>query len=193
MKTMPELVEPVVAPGGLIKWAQPTLVVDELELRPWRDDDAPAVVDAYRDPDIQRWHVRSMTADEAEHWVRSWAEQGRAVTGAGWAVVSDGAVAARMGLRELDLADGYGEASYWVRPGYRGRGIATRGLGAMTDWFFGHVGLHRIDLEHSVANPGWCRVAIKAGFAYEGTRHSSARHADGWHDMHVHARINPAG
>jgi RimJ/RimL family protein N-acetyltransferase len=33
------------------------------------------------------------------------------------------------------------------------------------------------------------RVAVKAGFAAEGIERDGERHADGWHDMHVHARL----
>ncbi|WP_297548795.1 GNAT family protein [Amycolatopsis sp.] len=50
-------------------------------------------------------------------------------------------------------------------------------------------GLHRLDIQHSVANSASCRVAEKAGFTYEGTLRSSALHTDGWHDMHLHARV----
>lgn len=54
---------------------------------------------------------------------------------------------------------------------------------------FTHVGLPRIDLEHSKLKAASCRVAIKAGFVAEGTKRSSALHADGWHDIHLHARV----
>jgi hypothetical protein len=33
------------------------------------------------------------------------------------------------------------------------------------------------------------RVAGKAGFAFEGTKRSAVLHQDGWHDMHLHARV----
>jgi RimJ/RimL family protein N-acetyltransferase len=36
-----------------------------------------------------------------------------------------------------------------------------------------------------------CQVALKAGFALEGTARSALLHTDGWHDMHVHARLRP--
>ena len=39
------------------------------------------------------------------------------------------------------------------------------------------------------ANPGSCRVAVKAGFALEGTLRSAMRHPDGWHDMHLHGLV----
>lgn len=48
--------------------------MDELLLRPWRAADAPVVARAYRNPEIQRWHVRSMTEDEALTWVLSGAD-----------------------------------------------------------------------------------------------------------------------
>jgi len=58
----------------------------------------------------------------------------------------------------------------------------------MTAWGFA-LGLHRIELEHSVANDASCRVALKAGYALESTKRSQALHADGWHDIHLHVRI----
>jgi len=188
---MPRLVGPAVSAGRLSSKDQPELVVDELALRPWLEADAPAIVQAYRDPAIQRWHARSMTELEATAWVRSWNDRWATETGAGWAVVdSAGLLLGRVDLRRLDLLEGTGEAGYWVAPRARGRGVAGRALRAVADWMFTEIGLHRIDLEHSTFNEPSCRVAVKAGFVLEGTKVSSALHADGWHDMHLHARVN---
>lgn len=187
---MPEFVGPVVPPGRLSGVAQPEIIVDELVLRPWLASDVPAVVQAYRDPGIQRWHVRSMSEEEASAWVLSWAEKWAAETAASWAVDADGVIVGRMGLRTLDLAEGLGEAAYWVLPQARGRNVAPRALLAVTEWMFTRVGLHRISLEHSTRNEASCRVALKAHYSVEGTKFSSALHADGWHDMHLHARWN---
>ena len=189
MLTMPSLTGPVVPAGLLRGMAQPDIVVDELVLRPWRASDAPAVVEAYRDPGVQRWHVRSMTEAEASAWVLSWADRWAAETGASWAVEADGVLVGRMGLNALDLADGHGDAAYWVTPAARGRHIAPRALLAMTEWLFTEVGLHRISLEHSTRNPASCQVATRAGYLLEGTKRSAGLHADGWHDMHLHARF----
>ena len=54
---------------------------------------------------------------------------------------------------------------------------------------FGQVGLHRIELLHSTGNAASCRVAEKAGYVLEGTKRRQGLHADGWHDMHLHARL----
>ena len=52
---MPRLVSPVVQPGSLAAAVQPTIPVDdELTLAPFDRSDAPAVLEAFGDPDIQR-------------------------------------------------------------------------------------------------------------------------------------------
>ncbi|BAK34311.1 hypothetical protein MLP_12970 [Microlunatus phosphovorus NM-1] len=184
---MPLLVDPVIAPEQFSNTTQPTLRTDVIVLRPWTERDAAAIVAAYQEPAIQRWHVRAMTSAEALHWIldahTSWSEG----TAASWAVEVDGAMAGRMTLK-LQPAFGGAVASYWTCRWASGRGIAPRGLIAATSWAF-EAGFHRIELEHSTANPASCRVAAKAGFEAEGTRRSAMLHADGWHDMHVHARI----
>jgi RimJ/RimL family protein N-acetyltransferase len=185
----PVLVEPVIPPGGLSRHPQPTLTVDELVIRPWRPGDAPAVEAAYADPVIQQWHARSMTAAEAAAWVdeqpRRWVEE----TGAGWAVTDEESLVGRVGFRTFDLAAGSAETGYWVLPHARGRAIAPRVLTTVTRWLFEEVGFHRVNLNHSVRNPASCRVAEKAGFAVEGTARRQLLHPDGWHDMHLHARV----
>lgn len=180
---------PVVPAGRLAYSRQPELTVDELVLRPWRDADVRFLVEAYRDEAIQRWHVRSMNEADAAAWVLERTPRWTAETGVDWAVTEHGVPLGRVGLRRLDLAEGLGEAAYWVTPMARGRRIAPRALGAMTRWLFTEVGLHRIELAHSVANTASCRVAERSGYAYEGTMRRAVLHGDGWHDMHLHARL----
>jgi ribosomal-protein-alanine N-acetyltransferase len=192
---MPELVPPTVAPGTLAGLPQPTFPLGAgVELRPWADGDARAVMSAYADPDIRRWHVRGIdSVDEAHEmisaWRQAWAQERRLE----WAVAgADGAVLGRLALKDLVLFDGIAEVAYWTVPAARGRGLAPRALAAASGWAFG-VGFRRLELEHSTRNPASCRVAEKAGFPWEGTRRGSALHADGHHDMHVHTRLAPSG
>jgi ribosomal-protein-alanine N-acetyltransferase len=109
---------------------------------------------------------------------------------ASWAVTDAHGVVGRVGFRALDLATGSGEVTYWMLPAARGRNIAARALTAASDWMFATAGFHRLALLHSTRNDPSCRVAEKAGYAYEGTARSQGLHLDGWHDMHVHARTN---
>ena len=130
-----------------------------------------------------------MDDDEAEAWIDAWAGRWQAETDAGWAVTRDGDVAGQIALRRLDLVEGKAGISYWVLPAARGERLASRALDALTTWAFAEVGLHRIEVSHSTANPRSCRVAQRSGFAAEGILRDEALHEDGWHDMHLHARI----
>jgi RimJ/RimL family protein N-acetyltransferase len=167
--------------------AQPVLAVDELVIRPWRVSDVDAVVGAFRDPAIQRWHVRTMTPAQARDWIGSWADRWAAGSDADWAVTDSDRVVGHVGFRRID--GGCAGISYWTLPAARGRGVAVRAAVAASAWMIERLGLHRIQLMHSTLNEASCRVAVKAGFAAEGVARSSGLHADGWHDMHVHARI----
>jgi len=176
---------------------QPVLIGDGgLVLRPWRTDDAPAVLEAHTDPVILRWHRRSLDSiEEARELIAGWAEEWTAETRACWAVTdSTGTTLGRLSLRTV-LGLGTGEVGYWVLPAARGGGVAPMAVRAATSWALDDLGLHRIELVHSVANQPSCRVAAKAGYELEGTMRSAQLHADGWHDMHLHARIAglPAG
>lgn len=181
--------EPVLPPGCLSTQAQPRLAVEGLRLRPWQRSDAPGLVRAYADPDIHRWHARSMTLADAESWIDyelgRWAQE----LGSSWAITREDSLVGRIGLGGVSLQEASAGVTYWVLPEARGRGVATVALGAVADWAFNSVGFHRLELDHSTQNPASCRVATKAGFAPEGTMRARALHLDGWHDMHAHGLL----
>ncbi len=187
---MPSLVASALATGTLAASEQPEIHGDGVSLRPWQAADRAAVVAGYADPAIQRWHCRTLDDDEAAAWIDRWPQRWPDESGAGWAIVDTGdRVAGQISFRRIDLVDASAEISYWVLPELRGRRIAPRALAALTGWAFSSVGLHRLELNHSTANPASCRVAEQAGYPAEGVKRGEARHTDGWHDMHQHARL----
>jgi ribosomal-protein-alanine N-acetyltransferase len=186
---MPSLVSPVVAAGTLARLDQPVLAGPDFVLRPWQPADAPLVAAAYDDPGIRQWHARSLNLGEALEWISSWPVRWREETNAGWAIAAGDTLLGQLSLRVIKLADGCAQISYWVLPEARGHRIAPRALTVLTAWAFDVLGLHRLEVHHSTLNAASCRVAERAGYPYEGTLRSQALHADGWHDMHVHARI----
>jgi len=103
--------------------------------------------------------------------------------------VTDGSkVLGRVALRWMNLHEGVAEVGYWVLPGSRGRRVASRALSALTGWAF-NTGFHRLELLHSVENSASCSVAKHVCYQLEGTKRQDALHIDGWHDMHLHARL----
>jgi RimJ/RimL family protein N-acetyltransferase len=165
-------------------------------LRPWAAQDAAMVKAAFDEPDIQLWHMRRMDSlQEAEEWVGSWAGRWADETDAAWAIAEadTDAPIGYAALRTLFLAGAAGQVSYWLVPRARGRGVATRAAATVATWALETLRLQRVYLSHSVVNAPSCRVAINAGFAAEGTMRRYMLHADGWHDMHLHARIASNG
>ena len=150
---------------------QPTLTGRRVRLRPWRVEDADAVLAASQDPEIQRW-TQVPVPYAAEHAVdlvaviapRTWAEGGGL-----FAVepLDGGPLVGSMGL--FPPRDGVGEAGYWTAPGQRGRGLTGEALRVLADWALDAVGVHRVELLVDPANTGSRRVAESAGFVAEGT------------------------
>ncbi|WP_329215748.1 GNAT family N-acetyltransferase [Streptomyces sp. NBC_01485] len=190
---MPYTAGSVLPAGTLSGTPQPVLRTgDGLLLRPWRAEDAPAVYAAFQDPAMHQWHVRSADCEEeVAGWIEAWRKGWAGERNAQWAVADTdtGELLGRVALRSIDLGDGVAEVAYWTTKAARGRGVAPRATTALTRWALDEIGFHRLELMHATANEASCRVATKAGFTLEGTRRSAALHQDGWHDMHLHARV----
>ncbi|MBT2414053.1 GNAT family N-acetyltransferase [Streptomyces sp. ISL-12] len=191
---MPYLTPPVLPAGTLSRTVQPTIATgDGLLLRPWREGDAPAVFEAFQDPLMHQWHIRAAdSVDEVRGWIAAWQAAWAGERNAQWAVAdaASGRLLGRVALRDVLLGDGVAEVAYWTVAAARGQGVAARATAALARWAFDEVGLHRLELTHAVANTASCRVAERAGFVLEGVKRSALRHADGWHDMHLHARLS---
>lgn len=187
---MPTLLPVTFAPFATS--GQPSLDVPAAgaRLRRWAPDDAPAVRAVYDDEPVRRWHLRTFDSDdEARRMVEGWRDGWSNGTQSSWAVV-DAASGDLLGRVAVKLFDphGVGTVAYWTAPAARGRGVAPAAVDVAATWAFG-VGFRRLELEHSTDNAASCRVAEKAGFAAEGMLRHSVRHTDGWHDMHLHARV----
>jgi RimJ/RimL family protein N-acetyltransferase len=135
----------------------------EIALRPFTEDDVPAITAACQDPEIPRWtRVPSpYTEDDAREYV-SRAEEGS------FAIVDTrtGELLGSIGIRPLD--DAIGQIGYWVRREARGRGVATRALRLLSEWAFDKLELARLQLVTEPENVASQRVAENAGFQREG-------------------------
>ena len=191
---MPVLTPDIVGAEMFSRTCQPTIVAgDALVVRPWKASDALAVFEAFADPEIRRWHLRSASSrSEVAGWIDSWVADWSEGAQAHWAVAASQTdeVVGRVSLKNMVLACGQAEVAYWTMPTRRRRAVAVRAVEALTRWAFDEVGFHRLELTHSVSNPPSCSVAVKTRFALEGIRRQAGLHLDGWHDMHLHARVN---
>ncbi|GHC67666.1 GNAT family N-acetyltransferase [Streptomyces flavofungini] len=150
-------------------------------LRPWEDEDAAALIDAYRDPVLRQW-TRMPVHDRADaaRWLAVRRQGWEAGDYLSFAVEEDGGeerggggrgggrrLVANVAVKGPRNATGVGEVGYWTVAGARGRGVASRALDVLTDWAFGTFGdsgLHWLRLLHQVDNVASCRVARNTGY-----------------------------
>ena len=176
-----------------VRLVAPVLDGDGVRLRPWRDDDLPALARGLADPDVVRWGGGSTTTTEADaarflHRLRRRADEGSTVA---WAVEVEGVVAGATGIRTVNRHDLHASVAYWVLPEHRGRGIASAALRASTAYGLRSdgLGLHRLQLQHAIGNDASCRVAVKSGFALESVHRESFLLHGGFVDEHEHVRL----
>jgi RimJ/RimL family protein N-acetyltransferase len=155
----------------------------ELVLRPWVDEDVPALVVACNDPEITWWIPvipSPYTEEDALAFVggasRSLPEY--AVPEHSFAVTVDGSLAGAIGLR-VDSMNRSGRIGYWVAAPSRGRGVCTRALRLLSKWALEELELQRLDLITDPENLASQRVAEKVGFRREGVLRAHLRHQDG--------------
>ncbi|MFE5710719.1 GNAT family N-acetyltransferase [Streptomyces sp. NPDC056501] len=176
--------------------AGPTPTAPALGLRPWRVEDAAALVEVYRDPVLRRWTVTSIECeDDGEKWVRAQEQAWSAGVRFTFAVLeaASGSTPSRLVgnvvLKKVTPGKPSAEVGYWTAAPARGRSVAPRALEAVTAWAFETFrsdGLERLELLHQVDNPASCRVAVKSGYAFDRTLSATppAYPVDG----HLHVR-----
>jgi RimJ/RimL family protein N-acetyltransferase len=161
-------------PGG--ERSPVTLSDEAVVLRPWDSSDATFMVEASRDPAIQRYNgpAPASAADAVaviERIQESWRtfEIKGDPTGAAFAIV-DAALGEPVGMCGIDhwSSTDVAQFGYWLAAGARGRGLATRAVTLMTGWLF-ELGAARVFLTIQSDNAASAAVARRAGFTYEGT------------------------
>jgi len=154
---------------------RPTATAPALLLRPWTEQDIPAMVEAHRDAVMRQWLPHPVNnADEARRIIQARRAHSEAGIGFSFAVLLAGPegrddLVGGVSIRGLDGAAVTGEVGYWVAAPARGRGIAPRAVDVACEWVFSlprDQPLERLELIHSVGNRASCRVAEKAGFRF---------------------------
>lgn len=153
-----------------------TLSDDMVVLRRWSRSDAGFMVEASRDPAVERYNGPTPASmadaisviERIEQSWRSFEVQGDP-TGAAFAIV-DAASGEPFGMCGIDSwsSTDVAQFGYWLAAGARGRGLATRAATLMTSWLF-ELGAARVFVTIQSENVASAAVARRAGFTYEGT------------------------
>ena len=161
-----------------------TLEDGEILLRPFTEDDVPALTAACHDPEIPRWTrvPSSYTEEDALAFVSRAAEGSFAIVDA-----RTGELLGSIGVRPV--GDGIGQIGYWVTREARGRGVATRALRMISEWAFETLELARLQLITQPENLASERVAEKAGYQREGFLRAYAELKGRRPDFHMYSLL----
>jgi RimJ/RimL family protein N-acetyltransferase len=98
-----------------------------------------------------------------------------------------------VGLHRTDWAVPRTEVGYWLRSTATGRGYATEGVLALTQWALADLGATRVELVTDERNAASRAVAERCGFVLEGT-HRNVMHGPqgGLRHSCVYARLPDA-
>jgi RimJ/RimL family protein N-acetyltransferase len=148
----------------MIPLPYPPLRSGALVLRPWRVEDAPALVAAWADEEIRRWTAVPAVWDlaTAERWIAGDEERRRSELSLDLVVERGGELAGEVGLSAIDRAAGTAEIGWWTAAGHRRTGVATTAASLLVGWAADELGLTAA-ARCDPANPGSVAVARRAG------------------------------
>ncbi|MCU0632950.1 MAG: GNAT family N-acetyltransferase [Methanolinea sp.] len=167
-----------------------TLITPRLILRQFTMDDAPVVQALAGDVCIAAGVLsipHPYTLDDAWQWIGqhpSLRQSGEqfifAVTELRSRVLA-GAVSIRVNEEHA-----HAELGYWIGRPFQGRGYATEAAGAMLEFGFLGLHLHRIYARHLAWNTPSSRVLSHIGMSFEGTMQGHACKWGVFHDVHLY-------
>ena len=142
-----------------------------IRLRPWELSDVEAVRAASEEGRIPEGTTvpREFTVEEGEAFVRR--QHGRLENGEGWSfAIADAATDKAVGCIVLlhRPQSGVAGIGYWLVPGARRRGLATRAVRLLTEWALGPAGLARVEAWVEPGNVRSIHVLDRCGFVLEG-------------------------
>ena len=182
--------------------AKPTLTGEKVVLRPFGDDDLPAIRAVLLDPEARiltgsvhdEAQARAAEAPDEEKslldWYRSRADQGDRLDLA----VVDKAAGRCVGEAVLNQWDPGNESCNFrilLGPAGRDRGLGTEATRLIVGYGFERLGLHRISLEVYAFNPRARRAYEKVGFRPEGVLRESLRYNGEWIDATIMSILAP--
>ncbi|HZZ97701.1 MAG TPA: GNAT family protein [Jatrophihabitantaceae bacterium] len=134
--------------------------------RRYTGDDAQWYAHVSRDPEIQQFTTDppDLTADAVRAAIAASRDDPRREA----FLICGASDTDRLGNLAIELCGDEAELSYWVAPGARGRGVATRAIGFACRWVADHADAARVVLWAHVDNAASRRAAERAGFTLVG-------------------------
>lgn len=181
---------------------KPTLSGEKVTLRPFREEDLPALREALLDPEARiltgsvhdEGQAHAPPTAEDEEAMREWFLTRNAQGDRLDLEVVDkptGNCVGEVVLNQWDPGDESCNFRIFIGPRGRDRGLGTEATRLIVGYGFEHLGLHRISLEVYAFNPRARHVYEKVGFRPEGVLRESLRYDGEWIDATIMSILAP--
>lgn len=158
-----------------------TLRVDELLVRAPTDADVDVIAPAFSDPEVGgEAGLPPFDAQMIRRVMREQLPQMRALGLLAPYTIEDTGTKEILGgttLHHFDAMRDTVEVGYWLFITARGRGVATRAVGAMVEHAFAN-GIYRVEAHVRIGNVASERVLERLGFARDGVKKRFLRHGE---------------
>lgn len=150
----------------------PPILLSGFHLRPWATTDVPALVAAWRDPELARW-MPEETLPFDEEQARAFIDEAATHLSTGKSIalaIADASTDQAVGSATLHVwGPRHWNIGYWIDADQRGHGLATEAVTKLSRWAFAtNPSLARLSLYTLPGNEPSQKVAERAGFRQEG-------------------------
>jgi RimJ/RimL family protein N-acetyltransferase len=164
----------------------PRLAGARVSLRPYRDDDADALLALYGDPVVTRWWSHEPWTDrqQATDYLERMRRDRANSEFYPWAIASNvgDSLIGTAALYEIDRTHQRGMIGYAVLPSMQGRGYVHEALGLLIGFAWTTLDLQRIEADTDPENIASRRVLERLGFTHEGSMRKRWFVHGKWHD-----------
>lgn len=170
--------------------AELTLHTSRLTLVPLAEEHAPLLFPLMRDERISTYLAWAPHAelDETARVVGALIAAQNRGAGYHWTILEGGEVRGLISLIDVQRTHrlwtlNRAEIAYWIDPATQGRGIATEAARAVVACAFEMLGMNRLKISHTSANPASGRIPQKLGFRFIGSEREFFQKNGQWFDM----------
>lgn len=165
--------------------------VDQVELRPAREDDVPMLEELTQNPD-KTGEFQWTGWSDLRRWRREWAENGLVGPEGGTLIVARGI--RRLGLVQwrrhpLGRTAYSWEVGIMLLPEARGQGYGAQAQRLLVRYLFAHTTVYRISASTEVDNIAEQKALEKAGFTREGNIRAGGWRDGAWRDGVVYSLL----
>ncbi len=164
----------------------PCLPGQRVSLRPYRDDDADALLALYGDPVVTRWWSHAPWGDlqQAIDYLGRMRRDRETSEFYPWAIaaIADDALIGTAALYEIDRTHRRGMIGYSLSPSMQGHGYARDALQLLIGFAWTTLDLQRLEADTDPENGASRRLLERLGFRLEGSMRKRWFVHGVWHD-----------